>query len=163
MLAEPLSLQRMVIQNSELGLGSLYLPLLDAFLASIIDLLPSPKYTVIYTTTPVSANQHPLVSESRVYEMDETFPSSVHMDLKRDFSIHELASSGNTTLSSGPLFEKYQFFTPGEFQIPHDNLDLIADDFLRYLYGSSCGVDPPLYSLHCNFWRCKFAGFVRCV
>ncbi|KAI9875445.1 MAG: hypothetical protein M1830_008470 [Pleopsidium flavum] len=87
----------------------------DAFLASIIDLLPSPKYTVIYTTTPVSANQRPLVSESRVYEMDDTFASSVHMDLKRDFSIHDRVSSDNTTLSSGPLFEKYQFFTPGIF------------------------------------------------
>ena len=85
----------------------------DAFLASVLDLLPSTKYTVIYTTTPLSNEHHSLVEESQVYEMDSTFAAPLHMDLKRDFSVRASNSSGNDTLIDGPLFERYQFLTPG--------------------------------------------------
>lgn len=87
---------------------------LDAFLASVLDLLPSPKYTVIYTTTPPSSKHHSVVEEFQVYEMDSTFAAPLHMDLKRDFSVRPSNSSGNDTLVDGPLFERYQFLTPGQ-------------------------------------------------
>ena len=46
--------------------------------------------------------------------MDQTFASPGHMELKRDFSAHKRdTSNGNITLPDGPLFERYQFFTPG--------------------------------------------------
>ncbi|MCJ1226798.1 hypothetical protein MMC12_003452 [Toensbergia leucococca] len=88
----------------------------DGFLSSVLDLLPSPKYTVIYTTTPISSD-HPqiLIQESQTYEMDSAFPSAVHIDLKRDYSIQGRASNHSGVDSSLPLFEKYQFFTPGIF------------------------------------------------
>lgn len=88
---------------------------LDAFLASVLDLLPSPNYTVIYTTTPISRERHSVVEESQVYEMDSTFAAPLHMDLKRDFSVRASNSSGNDTLIDGPLFERYQFLTPGQY------------------------------------------------
>ncbi|MCJ1234097.1 hypothetical protein MMC14_002055 [Varicellaria rhodocarpa] len=85
------------------------------FLTSVLDILPSPNFTVIYTTTPISTGYQRLVSESKSYEMDESPLLSAHMDLKRDLSAHPRAASNGSTVNNGPLFEKYQFFTPGIF------------------------------------------------
>ena len=86
----------------------------DAFLSSLLDLLPSQRYTVLYTTSPVTSIDHTLQDESTAYKMESTFPSSLHMDLKRDFAVHERASGENITLPHGALFERYQFLTPGK-------------------------------------------------
>lgn len=94
----------------------------DAFLASVLDLLSSSKYTVIYTTTPPHTVQEPASADAESYEMDAQFQAPVHMDLKRDFSNHKRASDANITLPDGPLFERYQYFTPGNF---HAFLDRI--------------------------------------
>lgn len=87
----------------------------DAFLASVLDLLSSTKFTVIYTTTPPNADYQPAFVESESYEMDAQFQVPVHMDLKRDFSDNKRASDGNITLPDGPLFERYQYLSPGLF------------------------------------------------
>lgn len=89
--------------------------LLDAFLASVLDWLPSSEYTVIYTTTSGISQPKSGTAEPESYEMDTTFGSPVHMELKRDFSSHRRASS-NVTLPAGPLFERYQFFSPGKYK-----------------------------------------------
>lgn len=47
--------------------------------------------------------------------MDSLFQAPVHMELKRDLSHQKRASDGNITLPNGPLFERYQYFTPGLF------------------------------------------------
>ncbi|MCJ1454245.1 hypothetical protein MMC28_004597 [Mycoblastus sanguinarius] len=86
----------------------------DAFLASVLDLLPSSKYTVIYITSPTNAAQHSEEAEPEPYEMDSIFQAPVHAELKRDFS-YKRASDGNITLPKGPLFERYQYLTPGLF------------------------------------------------
>lgn len=93
--------------------GRLRLP--DAFLASVLDVLSSNKFTVIYTTTPPHSAHQPTSAETETesYEMDTQFQAPVHMDLKRDFSVHKRASDANITLPDGPLFERYQYFTPG--------------------------------------------------
>ncbi|PUU80673.1 vacuolar ATP synthase subunit S1-domain-containing protein [Tuber borchii] len=68
----------------------------DSFLQSIISLIPTSKYTLIYTATPLSTQLK--VSSA---------PSS---ELRRRDD-HE-----NTTLPAiGTLFSRYQFFTPGIF------------------------------------------------
>ena len=85
----------------------------DAFLASILDWLPSPDYTMIYTTTPSASAHHSTATEPEPYEMDTTFGAPVHMDLKRDFAAHPRAAT-NVTLPDGPLFARYQYFSPGE-------------------------------------------------
>ena len=93
--------------------GSLRLP--DAFLASVLDVLSPNKFTVIYTTTPPHSAHQPMSAETESYEMDAQFQAPVHMELKRDFSVHKRASDANITLPDGPLFERYQYFTPGIF------------------------------------------------
>ncbi|KAL9049315.1 MAG: hypothetical protein Q9206_005582 [Seirophora lacunosa] len=95
----------------------------DAFLASLLDLLPTPKYTVIYSTTATSSTSPPpSAAEPDTYEMDPGFSSSsqTHMELKRDLTIHGkradgTSSGGNVTLVDGPLFERYAFLSPGIF------------------------------------------------
>ena len=89
------------------------LTLPDAFLASVLDLLSSNKFTVIYTTTPPNAARQATSAEAESYELDAQFHAPVHMELKRDYSNHKRASDGNITLPDGPLFERYQYLTPG--------------------------------------------------
>ena len=94
------------ISNMMLSMG------LDLFLYNLLNILPSPNYTVIYTTTPFSGEEQHLVSEPSTYQMDNTMSPLLHIDLKRDLEVHERAASANGT--SLPLFEKYQYFTPGK-------------------------------------------------
>ncbi|KAI4167538.1 MAG: hypothetical protein LQ343_007136 [Gyalolechia ehrenbergii] len=95
---------------------------LDAFLSSLLDFLPTSKFTVIYTTTSSSPPTHPSSSTSKpatepvIYEMDTSFSSQTHMGSKRDFSASEKrADGGNVTLPDVPLFEKYAYLSPGIF------------------------------------------------
>lgn len=84
----------------------------DAFVASILETLPHQNYTVLYTTTP---ELHPKpFHEATKYEMDPLF-ETLHIDLKRDVDFHPSESSGNATYVDGPLFERYQFLSPGLF------------------------------------------------
>ena len=79
----------------------------------MIDYLPGSEYTVIYSTTPSVTTHHPVAAEAETYEMDTNFGVPLHMELKRDLSNHRRESS-NITLPNAPLFEKYQFFSPGK-------------------------------------------------
>ncbi|KAI4278326.1 MAG: hypothetical protein LQ337_001095 [Flavoplaca oasis] len=90
----------------------------DVFLSSILDLLPTSKYTVIYTTSPYAAHKSGQHEEPEMYEMDDSFSSSQsHLGTKRDFGVHgkRADDNANVTLPNAPLFEKYQYFTPGIF------------------------------------------------
>ncbi|MCJ1393728.1 hypothetical protein MMC18_006604 [Xylographa bjoerkii] len=87
----------------------------DLFLSNLLDMLPSPNYTVIYTTTPASNDHHHTDFEPSMYEMDKTMSPLVHMDLKRDVSMYASTSGNSTNGISLPLFERYQYFTPGLF------------------------------------------------
>ncbi|MCJ1483605.1 hypothetical protein MMC06_003773 [Schaereria dolodes] len=98
----------------------------DAFLSSVIDLLPSTKFSVLYLTTPVSADQQNTIAENRVYEMENVFSPSLHMGLKRDLSTEQRDSSDNITLIDGPLFERYQFLSPGIFMGVFIGLTLLS-------------------------------------
>ncbi|KAL9124384.1 MAG: hypothetical protein Q9217_006278 [Psora testacea] len=101
--------------QTKCGAGHLRVDASNAFLASVLDLLPSNKYTVIYITTPSKAAPQPALAESQPYEMDALFDAPVHMELKRDLLHHKRASDSNITLPNGPLFERYQFLSPGLF------------------------------------------------
>ena len=46
--------------------------------------------------------------------MESPLLDAVHLDLKRDTDFEPSDSSGNQTLVDGPLFEKYQFLSPGK-------------------------------------------------
>lgn len=74
-------------------------------------------YVVVYAATPLADGS--VVSQQ--YEMDEEFPPALHTDLKRDLDMHKKSlgdrrrASGNSTNQQAglPLFETYQFLTPG--------------------------------------------------
>lgn len=84
----------------------------DSYLNDILAQLDS--YTVVYTTTPVSANDHQDIQHpDKFYEMDSPFPSGMHGDLKRDLSAHVSSANTSNLNSNLPLFEKYQFVNQG--------------------------------------------------
>ncbi|KAG9639575.1 BIG1-domain-containing protein, partial [Aureobasidium melanogenum] len=85
----------------------------DSYLNSLLATLDS--YTVLYATLPnlfpAFKPQHP-----EQYEMDEPYPSNMHTDLKRDLNAHVVrASNASNPQADLPLFEKYQFLSPGIF------------------------------------------------
>lgn len=83
----------------------------------LTDLVRGYKYTVIYTSTPPSSLIQPSTSSSvelPLYEPE--FQNLEHMDLKRNLKIREDNISSNAT-DMLPLFEKYQFLTPGTYLI----------------------------------------------
>jgi len=48
------------------------------------------------------------------YDADEPFPSAMRTDLKRDLNSHVRRAKNTTTSSNNvPLFEKYNFLSPG--------------------------------------------------
>ncbi|GAM88793.1 hypothetical protein ANO11243_068270 [Dothideomycetidae sp. 11243] len=90
----------------------------DAYINAVISSLPTKKYTVIFRSTPVDAQQYQQSNgESRqqqLYDMDDEFPSSVHANhFKRDVTAYPRAANGSNLDSNLPLFEKYQFLSPG--------------------------------------------------
>jgi hypothetical protein len=86
--------------------------LADRSLSSILDLLRTRNYTVIYTTTPNVLDVN-LPATPKQYEMYD-YNQPLHTDLKRDIRPEPLKSTDNQTLVDGPLFERYQFLTPGK-------------------------------------------------
>jgi hypothetical protein len=89
----------------------------DLFLSNLLAMVPSPNYSVIYVTTPLSVEHDVSLEEPATYQMDSTMSPLVHMELKRDIFLDPRASgngTSNSSLAAGPLFERYQFFTPGK-------------------------------------------------
>ena len=68
---------------------------------------------MIYTTS-TRASTTKLLGEAKEYVMESEIEHLFHTDLKRDLSSHQMQRRDNITLPDGGLFEKYQFFTPGE-------------------------------------------------
>ena len=86
------------------------------FLSSVLDMLPSVNFTVIYTTTPSSLDSHGSMAEPD-YHSDNTALALFQgrIELKRVLSGRQGEDEPDITLPDGPLFEKYQFFTPAIF------------------------------------------------
>ena len=104
-------------------------------LDTVINDFPSPNFTVIYTTSPtvVSSDlpdaswnmdlsskpperEEPLSYEMEdplAYEVEKPYSYSSHLEMKRDLS----ARANSSTRDTRPLFEKYQFFTPGKMHL----------------------------------------------
>ena len=132
----------------------------DLFLFNLLNILPSPNYTVIYTTTPLSSEkQHP-VSEPSTYQMDNTMSPLLHIDLKRDLAVHERAASAIVT--SLPLFEKYQYFTPGKHCELAYKVPKCTKPFRHFHGGFSC-----IYTLddllRCHFRRFESSSIICCI
>ncbi|QSS50144.1 vacuolar ATP synthase subunit S1 [Histoplasma capsulatum var. duboisii H88] len=104
----------------------------DKFLNALIDRLPSRDYTVLYTTTPREATPAgiQIEEEPALYEMmdEDIFQNPLQMNMKRDSRAHSLLHRDGNGEAEGdskddideqlrnlPLFEKYQFLSPGIF------------------------------------------------
>lgn len=72
---------------------------------------------MLYITSPPTTEQYQQINHAaQVYEMDEPYPSSMHIDLKRDVYPRASNNTNGTNLDSNlPLFEKYQFLSSGIF------------------------------------------------
>jgi hypothetical protein len=86
----------------------------DAFFASVMDIVPSQTYTVLYVTSPGKMSRRVRIADSGLYEMDVQAQETLHIDLRRDLSSGLQKRANNETLVDGPLFDRYQFLTPGE-------------------------------------------------
>lgn len=86
----------------------------DTFLERLLSTVTKDKpYTVIYTTTASSKQVVPQPLHAiDPYEMDDMDLLPVHMEMKRDLSDRAVVAVSGARL---PLFEKYQFLSPGIF------------------------------------------------
>lgn len=80
------------------------------FFADLMTPILSRNYTVLFTTTPAATTEE-FPTE---YNMDTDAQEPLHMGLKRELGSGLPRRATNQTIIDGPLFEKYQFFTPGE-------------------------------------------------
>jgi len=73
-------------------------------------------YVLIYTSRASAHASH----VDPPYEMDEPYPSALHTDLKRDVESRKRnmqrrqANGIDNSKSNLPLFERYQYLTPGK-------------------------------------------------
>ncbi|KAI9686686.1 MAG: hypothetical protein M1820_010573 [Bogoriella megaspora] len=104
----------------------------DEMLGDLLSKAADQSYTVIYTTTPPPLDAYSLGDHSQqVYEMDQEFPEAEHIELKRDFASHIRATDN----SSLPLFETYQYLSPGEPTSDIISLSLLLETYLIHLTG----------------------------
>lgn len=86
--------------------------LIDSYLHNILSVISTSKYTVVYTTTAVSSK----TDIHRIsYEPD--FEQPLRMEMKRASEVAPAASSSSNSslpFPNAPLFEKYQFLSPGK-------------------------------------------------
>jgi hypothetical protein len=89
----------------------------DAITDTVSHILEKDSSAVlIYISTPPHSNKkYPHdIEDVAAYEMDDPYPSSLHTELKRD-TMHHARQDGDDDFQKGlPLFEKYQFFSPGK-------------------------------------------------
>lgn len=81
---------------------------MELYTTVLKDLSKAKSYTIIYTTTP--ATDIP-AEKPVVYEAD--FNEPLHLDLKRELLSFD-KRAGPTTNDTRPLFEKYNFLSPGK-------------------------------------------------
>ncbi|OBT59240.1 hypothetical protein VE04_00434 [Pseudogymnoascus sp. 24MN13] len=87
----------------------------DVILQELVAQFKGRSYAVLFATTPVNSKApapvvHDSVSDVPNYESE--FQEPLHSEIKRQTGAMRRADG---TVDAGPLFEKYQFFTPGIF------------------------------------------------
>ncbi|KAI9840807.1 MAG: hypothetical protein M1837_001280 [Sclerophora amabilis] len=89
---------------------------IDTFLSSVIDLLPhQSKYTVMYTTSSSPTTETHMYQNIASNDKQEIIQAELKRRAALDSKTLQPRKEGNTTLVDGPLFERYQFLTPGLF------------------------------------------------
>ena len=85
----------------------------DLWLSNFIQSLLGSNHTVVYATTRRTTDKEWHKETPSSYQMDSSMSPLGHMELKRDLESH-VQSASNVTLVDGPLFERYQYLTPGK-------------------------------------------------
>ena len=86
----------------------------DAVIATMLRSIPQDaRYTVVYSSTPLNGT---IAEEAPLYEPEFESQLDAHIDLKR--SIEARVPPKTVEMDQRPLFEKYQFLTPGLFIFP---------------------------------------------
>lgn len=80
----------------------------DAFLHSVMGMLPTKKYTIIYVSSPVGET----VAAAPVKFLTPAKEQAASLELR---SAEFETEAKNATLVRGGLFHRYQFFTPAIF------------------------------------------------
>lgn len=85
-------------------------------ISTYVDLFPIKNFTVFFAITGPSVKmQNSKHEEEFSLDLDGEFQEALHIDLRRDVATHQAKKVGNQTIVEGPLFVKYQFFSPGKF------------------------------------------------
>ncbi|KAK5943244.1 hypothetical protein PMZ80_004251 [Knufia obscura] len=90
----------------------------DTYVSTMIDTyFKNGDYTLIYTTTSVHAQKNTVpASESREYQAELPLADVMHNgELRRSLAKRQDGNTTNQTVVDGPLFDKYQFLSPGIF------------------------------------------------
>ena len=121
--------------------------------------LPKPKddHVLIFFSAPAERYEH----HDQLYEMDEPYPTAMHQDLKRDLNVQARASSNNSMQDGLPLFEKYQFLTPGKHLPLDDYVVRIADKKCRSLHDADRQPAPACHPLGWRFCNRRSRGLLR--
>lgn len=136
----------------------------DTYLSSMIDTyFKDEDYTLIYATTSVHAQENSIpASESQEYEAELPIADMMHSgELRRSLAKRKEGLTPNQTVVDGPLFDKYQFLSPGAYRYfwKYDRTDTVC----RYLHGSLCRLDPPLYPLRWHFRLIELTSHLWCI
>lgn len=106
-------------------------------------MLSNRNYTVMYMTTPDFITED-LPAKANQYEM-YNYDQPLQSDLKRDVRPPIIERRSNVTLVDGPLFERYQFLSPGRRNAA-PILQNRTDSALRSFHESPCElfttIDP---------------------
>lgn len=120
----------------------------DVILQELLAQFKGRSYAVLFATTPVNSKApvavvHDSVSDVPNYESE--FQEPLHSEIKRQ-TVRR--ADGGSKVDRRPLFEKYQFFTPGmNLPIPFDGLQLSR---YRNFHGTD-GDTPPFGYPLCGY------------
>lgn len=90
----------------------------DTYLSSMIETyFNDADYTLIYATTSVHAQENSSpASESQEYQAELPLADVMHSgELRRSLAKRKDGLTSNQTVVDGPLFDKYQFLSPGMY------------------------------------------------
>ena len=90
----------------------------DTYVSSMIDTyFKNVDFTLVYTTTSVHAQRNTVPSsESQEYEAELPIADMMHSgELRRSLAKRKEGLTPNQTVVDGPLFDKYQFLSPGTY------------------------------------------------
>lgn len=130
---------------------------LDSLLQAVLSQFKGRDYLVVYATTPredIESNATP--HGGAAYEPE--FQEPLKMEIKR--ATGYIRGDNSTKIDRRPLFEKYQFFTPGKLYLL---LHLTTTNKGRAFHGSPGDAPPSGHPVSRHQSHLELGSVVRCV